>query len=280
MLLLVLQQVKSYLLDAATSNLVTRVDVGYLLLGILTISVAVNFALFGWWAVGTWRSAAERKKKPQKSIWPVAAKAAILLFVLCGALLTAQEVTPVALDVFSELSDDPQLGASSVKFNSTENAIEIDGPITRSVSTKFDRLLTTHLSTSVVLLDSLGGREGAARNVRDMVRGKRLDTLVINNCSSACTIIFLGGERRFISQRARLGFHVGLLFGELLDGGGSALRADARNEGISSWFIAKAYDPGRVELWYPTPSELVAAHVATKIVSSENDIEAIESIKK
>ena len=52
-----------------------------------------------------------------------------------------------------------------------------------------------------------GGHIKAAMEVADLILSHKLDTYVNGMCASACTIAFLAGHQRFVSETGRLGFH-------------------------------------------------------------------------
>jgi len=56
-------------------------------------------------------------------------------------------------------------------------------------------------------LNSSGGDLEAAMYMADIVIDYELDTNVNGTCDSACTLIFLGGEKRTIERGSWLGFH-------------------------------------------------------------------------
>ncbi len=58
-------------------------------------------------------------------------------------------------------------------------------------------------------LNSLGGLIEAAVYMSDIIIDFELNTHVVGECASACTIIFLAGEKRTIERGSWLGFHQG-----------------------------------------------------------------------
>jgi hypothetical protein len=66
---------------------------------------------------------------------------------------------------------------------------------------------TEQLSKAVVVLRSRGGNAGAGIGIGRAIRAKRFITLVVDQCSSACAIAWLGGARRLMTTNAQIGFH-------------------------------------------------------------------------
>lgn len=74
------------------------------------------------------------------------------------------------------------------------------------VETMLD-MLRTHEGITTLLLNSTGGSVWAGQEMARMVTDYELDTVVEGECSSSCTIIFLGGVSRQLERGAKLGFH-------------------------------------------------------------------------
>lgn len=70
------------------------------------------------------------------------------------------------------------------------------------------RRLVIHRSIQNVELGSFGGSVYEAIKIGELIRQKGLNTVLSNNCFSACTLIFLGGvERHIPAPYYSLGFH-------------------------------------------------------------------------
>lgn len=73
------------------------------------------------------------------------------------------------------------------------------------------RFAETVLSTKsqVVFLNSAGGSTEAAISIGKVIRDHRMATIVANTdyCASACALIWLAGERRLLTPKAKVGFH-------------------------------------------------------------------------
>jgi hypothetical protein len=104
------------------------------------------------------------------------------------------------------------------------------------------------------------------------MRDRKLATYSATECVSACTIAFLGGERRYLSPQARLGFHstsFGSLDGKALPNLNTEMRVTLRAKGAPSWFIEKALGTSPDSMWYPTHEELISAGVVSRVVDAD-----------
>ncbi|WP_234417109.1 hypothetical protein [Loktanella sp. Alg231-35] len=88
--------------------------------------------------------------------------------------------------------------------------IEIDGRYAEISEEDID-LLAEHLrqnkDISVLQLTSSGGVIWVGADMAQIVLDFELDTLVVDECSSACVTVFLAGARREMTRGSRIGFH-------------------------------------------------------------------------
>ena len=87
------------------------------------------------------------------------------------------------------------------------NPSRIRAPPTRLAADALKKLLDAAPGVKVVHLNSIGGRVGEGYQIYQIVRDRKLATYTATDCVSACTIAFLGGSQRYLSSKARLGFH-------------------------------------------------------------------------
>ena len=68
---------------------------------------------------------------------------------------------------------------------------------------------TSHLSQATVVFDSEGGSAVAGIRIGEIIRLRNFSTAVVSEsvCASACALAWLGGTRRFMAARAKIGFH-------------------------------------------------------------------------
>jgi len=74
---------------------------------------------------------------------------------------------------------------------------------------KITASLNSHQKNVVVFLDSPGGNTVTAMWIGERVRDQRLATAVADDakCASACALIWIAGNERYMGARARIGFH-------------------------------------------------------------------------
>jgi hypothetical protein len=146
------------------------------------------------------------------------------------------------------------------------------------------KLLRDNPNIKLLELNSDGGVGPAALEMAVAVKDSGIDTLVTENCVSACTLIFLAGENRMLARGARLGFHSGSwardnmkdYYDEMRESNGwldeFAFASWAYEEGVRDFnkhlefmvsrgvdiqFIIRISYVNFYDVWYPTRDELV-----------------------
>ncbi len=147
------------------------------------------------------------------------------------------------------------------------NRIVVTGSIGEGSARELERAILANPRLLLLQLDSPGGLVHEEELIIEMVRRHGLDTLVQGRCVSACTGVFLAGERRFVTPDARFGFHRAGYCG--LPRGAPWMIPDYmtsihyRERGLTEGFIQKAMDTEYHELWRPSSLELKQGGFAT-----------------
>lgn len=145
-------------------------------------------------------------------------------------------------------------------------------------------LLRDNPNIRILEINSDGGVGTAALEMAVAVTDFKIDTLVTENCASACTLIFLAGENRTLARGARLGFHSGSwardnmkdYYDEMRESNGwldeFAFASWAYEEGVRDFnknlefMISRGVDVQLIirtayvnfyDVWYPTRDELM-----------------------
>ena len=104
------------------------------------------------------------------------------------------------------------------KFSIIDNTLIYNTEKTEDISLKeinwddaeyIKELLLNNPKVTRIQLNSLGGLIEAAVFMSDIIIDFELNTHEVGECSSACTLIFLAGNKRTIERGSWLGFHQG-----------------------------------------------------------------------
>lgn len=224
-----------------------------------------------WQVVGVWR-AATRYKQGGRSFWGGAAKAAVALAVLQLAYSWVFVAGPQIAGTYEIVTGDAAVGPHEFNVLADGQMLEFSGGITFGVAKEFESLLDKTTGVTTVRLNSIGGRIREAQRMSDLVKARGLATYVVEECLSACTIVFLGGKERFLLDTASLGFHQPTFRGMTTGERNLAIAEEEvrlRAFGLSRSFAERANTATPDDMWYPEQDELVREKVVTWIVATQ-----------
>jgi hypothetical protein len=227
---------------------------------------AVLFAV--WLCVGVWRSATDYQASSTK-FWGGVAKVATTLGVLRLAYNCLFVAAPQIAGMYEMVSGDARVGPHQFRVLANGEMLEFSGGVTFGTAREFESFLNAMPNVRVVRLKSIGGRIREAQKMSDMVRARKLATFVMDDCLSACTIVFLGGEERGMLATARLGFHQPAFAGMTAEDRRAAIareRVRLQSFGLSKDFVERANAAPPTAMWYPEKEELLREHVVTRVM--------------
>lgn len=147
---------------------------------------------------------------------------------------------------------------STANFVKYGERLQINGDLTPAFVEAMQKVLDGNPLVTAVELNSKGeGDIAAARALRDFIHAKGLNTFVDEECSGLCTVVFLGGKRRVVTETAKLGFSS---FKQDTD----ALRREDVALGVSDAFLQKAL--ASPETSYPSADDLLGAGAVTDVI--------------
>jgi hypothetical protein len=233
----------------------------------LAIVWLLNAAMVMWQAVGVWRSAS-RYQQQQRYFWGGLANGLSVLGMVQLAAGFAMVGVPQLAGIYEILSGDSRVGPHQFHIMANGRTLEFSGGITFGVAQEFESFLNAAATVSAVRLDSIGGRILEAQKIADLIKSRNLTTFVVNECLSACTIIFLGGKERVLLPTARLGFHQPAFRGMTADDRTAAIAIETQRLqrfGLSKEFAERANRAAPDDMWFPTMEELVKERVVTRV---------------
>ncbi len=254
------------LLQAALDN--NEYDPKWIILSVAgSWFVAVSWSIFQ--LVGIWRSAiryrSERRAQHKHGTWGVLAQVAVIL----GALSLVSSFVKVGAPQLLEswriaFRDDPNIPAYTLRVMRNGTELEIAGGLKYGLASDFEKVLAASPQVRVVHLNSIGGRIGEAEKLARIISARGLTAYTSSECLSACTIAFAAGRERWLSEKARLGYHGGKFAGQEQP---EAMTNALLRAGYDARFVSRAVSYPSTEMWYPTLDELKAA----KVISGRSD---------
>ncbi|NNE87519.1 MAG: hypothetical protein HKN27_05530 [Silicimonas sp.] len=128
-----------------------------------------------------------------------------LLVVACAGFLAACG-SPNGLVVSNQAQ---AVGGNLFIETSTKGAqfLVLDGEITPRTSYTFLALIETARVEGLVIAQSPGGDLLASHQIGRAIKSRRMNTVVLASCISACVDVFVAGKRREMMDFAQLGVH-------------------------------------------------------------------------
>ena len=237
-----------------------------------TISNSVVFCiavmLSVWSLVGMLRSAGNFLEKGDNTRWALTAQLLTVIGTLALLMQSNEKVPQIAESTLLYFGHDP-IGDPAT-LNVDGNNLHIDGLITDDVAEAFKALIDTHPEVTQISMFSGGGRLDAAEAIASIISKRKLNTLVVQECSSACTIIFLSGKIRIFDIGSKLGFHGPRALGRSnVESQNSSPEIFNAYEGVglSSAFIDQALQTPPSSIWYPSDETLIRQRAVTSFTN-------------
>ena len=242
---------------------------------VLFLAFFVHGVLFVWQAVGVLR-ASESYISTSGTMAPVWATQLALVLTFFWVINYVHEAWQMTRPVSKTSSAQSELEAERAAKYSIEPTIDrhsltLIGSLELGITRHLKHQLEAYPNVEQIVLTSAGGNIYEARGLSKIIAQNGLNTLVISECSSACTTVFIGGIKRKMASGSRLGFHQ-----YRIDADYVVLNADPLQEqdkdraiflrsGVAVWFVDKMFASHASAMWYPALSELIEARVVTSV---------------
>lgn len=227
---------------------------------ILAMTIVSYIVVYPWQIIGLWRSANRSTLQDNKNFWPVVVKLLIVFGVLASLVETNNE-----RQFYEDLYYDGFQLSEVKNYNVTHDGstMYLDGDFDYGISEEVKTILERNPGIDNIVLDSDGGLLFEGSELSRLILTNSLNTYTYKGCLSACTIAFISGNKRFIRQGARLGFHQYSYYREMSEIEALPLfnlqSNDAnffRKRGVNVEFTNNMYRASPDDMWYPTETEL------------------------
>ncbi len=242
---------------------------------VLALALFAHGILFVWQIVGTLR-AAERDlvaTGTQAPAWGAQLGGVVLCFLTFAHAVEAWQTTRPLPD--EERADQrferERRERYSLLAGRDGTRLLLRGSIELGVTRRVEALLSENGAITGIVLESDGGNVYAARGLARVMRERALSSHVERTCASACTIAFIGGRPRSMTDTARLGFHQYRLEDERGGIGTDPGKEQARDQalyavaGVDPGFVSRLFEQAPDGMWWPSADELVAAGVVDTV---------------
>jgi hypothetical protein len=232
----------------------------------LGVVASFTLSLATWQTVGIARSARRRG-----GFWGAVALIAVVLAAINTSKLLVTSAGPVFLEFGKILISGDPVPTYTLQILKSGTELALSGGIRTGIANDFGKLLAAAPEIRIVHLNSLGGRIQEARAIGQQIHRKGLITYVSDQCASACTIIFLYGQEKWIAETGRLGFHQYYLRGLGTEEAHHQVLEEKQELlalGMPSTMVEKASTTPPDSMWEPTDDELLSAGMITGVADS------------
>ncbi|WP_417665014.1 hypothetical protein [Pseudidiomarina sp.] len=240
--------------------------------GVLILLCGLALLVTLWQLVGIWRSARYHTSRGGRTIWANAARIMVVIATVRAVFDFNQFGVGQLQEGFGLLANGESLGTFELRILNQGTELELIGSLPFGTADSVQALLERYPNVEVIHLNSKGGRISEGVRLYQLIQQHNLNTYSPSECSSACTIAFMGGAKRYLGKRGILGFHSASL--QSVDGNDVAQLNDEfkriyRRHGVSESFIRQAVRVAGADIWYPGQLELLDARVVDELVPSE-----------
>lgn len=247
---------------------------------IFALAVVFHGFVFVWQVVGVFRASGAhiRASGSMAPVWgSQLAIVAAVLWVISYSFGAWQMTLPVPNLLKSQAELDAERAAKYRIEPSTDGrSLTLAGSLELGITDHLRDQLKAYPDVDRIILSSTGGNIYEARGLANIIRQNNLNTLVIAECSSACTTVFIGGAKRQLAPGSKLGFHQYRIDADYAVLNADPLREQNRDRaaflqsGVAVWFLDKMFNSDASEMWYPELPELIDANVVTEHLPSGN----------
>ena len=219
-----------------------------------------------WWCAGLMRCALRRQREGHGFAASMVAFVGSLLFMLQATTWTLGLANEWLQGWWDEVSD--QRPATEVTHDPVLGRIVVRGAIGFGSAQALEQAIHRRPKLTLVEVESRGGYVVEGLAMARLLQTNHVDTVSLEKCASACTLLLAAGQERYLGPKAEIGFHRSHIPG--LPFSTSWARADHqiadyyRSRDTSAEFVQRALDTPASSLWFPDHGEMFTAGYATK----------------
>jgi hypothetical protein len=238
---------------------------------IASIAFVIVFGMFSpslmWGLVGTARASKIYQERGGRKSWATAAVLVTMLLLL-DSLFFFLNTRGISVDHFRMAFTGIYGPPASVSVVNSGEGLILTGPLQVGSAEELAVEINKAPSVKVIILNSKGGLLQEAALLAKNISQRGLDTYVNQECSSACTFVFLAGKNRCLAPGARVGFHAAIYVHDLSRKTFQNLAGIQRDlyikAGLPEPFVSEIMETPNSRVWYPSRKELLEAHVTTQ----------------
>lgn len=162
-----------------------------------------------------------------------------------------------------------QIAPATVWYDAETGRVVVRGVLQRGSATRFRDVLESAPLARVVELESPGGLVWEAEWISKQIEARRMDTLIVRSCASACVDIFASGQERLMHARATVGLHSVSSTADdqaWVEAENRAFAARLHRLGVEPRFLTIANQTPANQIWTNTARQAYVAGLATRVI--------------
>lgn len=229
-------------------------------MAVMLLAVMVS----AWMAVSLTRSAWRAFSEPGGKLW------ASTIWLLCVPMAPVTLIGEYDRDTVMEWWDmlTGRYQPATVFADRALRRVVISGEFKFGSAQALEAVLAANPSFKLVEIRSPGGYVLEGMRMAQVLLDRKMDTVALEACASACTLLLAAGEERYIGPKAEVGFHrSGSKYLPVSLGWSHTDHQVARyyaSRGTTEEFIRRALTPPIYDLWVAPHGEMFASGFATK----------------
>ena len=227
--------------------------------------VLISVLVLVWQLVGTWRCIERHLKETGETMIYWAGYSVIAIAVVLTMLHTIDLLVGPPPKITSESLRKKPLPSLS----EDGSTVYLKGTFDFDLNSDLLTLIKRHKEITTVELESSGGLIYAARALAFSIIKNELNTHVVGECNSACTIAYMAGKTRTLGIQGKIGFHQyelknphPLQVKQAQDEQDTDRKYFA-SRGLSKAILDRVYQSGHQDIWQPKRAELIDSGVIT-----------------
>jgi hypothetical protein len=241
-------------------------------LGILS-SWVLGILATCWALIGLWRCISTRARNGGSRVLTWVSRAIVVLLVVLGGTIVDIYAKPVWKEHVPSAFGPSERSLYRIRVLREGTEVELSGSLGFGAGADLARVLDEHPRIRIVQLNSPGGRMYEGQRIAQLVLDRGLTTYVAVRCEGACVNVFAGGFERWLGPRAVIGLqraHSETATKDDLKRWNAEIRSFLVGRGVDPAFVDKGLSDSFGETWQPSPGDILASRLATRLADPEN----------
>ena len=238
--------------------------------------IVTRLIIFPWQIVGLLRTCEKHFLQHGSTLWIRSIQGLVIVAIIMnavGAIDTLQWYMQRQFQAM-DTAEFPDKKSYSLSLLKKSTLIYLKGTLDFGITGEMEELLAGNSNIEAIILSSTGGIISEGRGLFRLIDQYKLNTFVYDECSSACALAFIAGNKRYIATSARLGFHQ---YNLQLQNTYQHINVEEaqqhdlellRKKQVSSQFLEQIFKQPSHSIWFPTVDELVEFGVVNAVIEN------------